>query len=31
MSSTTHLATMLEASLLWTISPRGKDDTTVTR
>jgi hypothetical protein len=30
MSSITNLATLLEASLLWMISPKGKDDTTVT-
>jgi hypothetical protein len=30
MSLTAHLATLSEASLLCTISPRGKDDTTVT-
>jgi hypothetical protein len=29
MSSTAHLATLPEASLLWMISPTGKDDTTI--
>jgi hypothetical protein len=28
--STTHFAILPEASLDWMISPRGKDDTTVT-
>jgi hypothetical protein len=30
MSSTAHFATLPEASRHWMISPRGKDDTTVT-
>jgi hypothetical protein len=30
MSSTTHFAILPEASWHWMISPRGKDDTTVT-
>jgi hypothetical protein len=31
MSSTAHFAILPEASRHWMISPRGKDDTTVTR
>jgi hypothetical protein len=30
MSSTAHFAILPEASRHWMISPRGKDDTTVT-
>jgi hypothetical protein len=30
MSSTAHLAILPEAFRFWIISPRGKDDTTVT-
>jgi hypothetical protein len=30
MSSTAHLDTLLVASLFWTISPRGQDNTVVT-